>query len=126
VSIQLPAGKETALVTGLERSHRVEELRRLGVKFSKSEVPSSPCSIVELPTPGKPAQYVAGFGNFAAITAYNRSTFYASAVLDLAKAIRSARDQQLLVDEHNPTKASERRSRAQGAESKTDGGRQAG
>ena len=32
-----------------------------------------------------------GFGNFEAITRYNRSTFYASAVLDLAAAIRAGR-----------------------------------
>lgn len=105
VSVKLPAGQESALVTGLERSHTVEDLRQLGVKFAKGATPSGACSIVELPTPGKAAKYVAGFGNFGAITAYNRSTFYASAVLDLAQAIRAARDQHLLVDERNPKPA---------------------
>jgi membrane-bound lytic murein transglycosylase B len=126
VSIKLPAGTQTALVTGLERSHRVEELRQRGVKFGDDEMPGSPCSIVELPTPGKPAKYVAGFGNFAAITAYNRSTFYASAVLELANAVRAARDQQLLVDDRNPTNPQTQRSRAHGAATKPDGVKQTG
>lgn len=99
VSITLPAGKERELVSGLERAHRVEELRKLGVRFSARDVPSGACSVIELPTPGKPAKYVAGFANFGAITSYNRSTFYASAVLELAKAIRAARDTNLLVDD---------------------------
>ena len=42
---------------------------------------------------GKPSKFMAGFGNFEAITRYNRSTFYATAVLDLANAIREARNQ---------------------------------
>ena len=90
-SVRLPAGSEADLITGLERSHRVPELREKGVKFAVAELPEGTCSVVELPTPGKPSRYVAGFGNFEAITRYNRSTFYASAVLDLADAIRAAR-----------------------------------
>jgi membrane-bound lytic murein transglycosylase B len=105
VSVKLPAGKEREFVTGLERSHQVADLRELGVKFGKGETPEGACSVIELPTPGKPAKYVAGFANFEAITSYNRSTFYASAVLDLAQAIRTARDQHLLVDDREPTSA---------------------
>lgn len=112
VSIKLPAGKERALVTGLERSHHVDSLRSAGVKFNGNDVPADACSIVELPTPGKPARYVAGFANFAAITAYNRSTFYATAVLDLAHAIRVARDQHLLVDDRDATSTPSQRPRA--------------
>jgi membrane-bound lytic murein transglycosylase B len=126
VSIKLPAGKESELVTGLERSHRVEELRKLGVKFSKVDLPSGACSVVELPTPGRPAKYVAGFGNFGAITAYNRSTFYASAVLDLAHAIRTARDQQLLVDDRDSVGEAARRARTRATEIATDDSKQTG
>lgn len=91
VPVQLPKGSAADLVTGLERSHEVMELKELGVKFSTKRLPKGACSVVELPTPGKPSKYVAGFGNFEAITRYNRSTFYATAVLDLANAIREAR-----------------------------------
>ena len=91
--VRLPSGRESHLVTGLERIHNVAELRAKGVKFSGSGLPDSVCSVIELPTPGKRSKYLAGFANFEAITRYNRSTFYASAVLDLADAIRTARTQ---------------------------------
>jgi membrane-bound lytic murein transglycosylase B len=65
------------------------------VKFVTSKLPEGTCSVVELPVPGKPSKYVAGFSNFEAVTRYNRSTFYASAVLDLADAIRVARTREM-------------------------------
>lgn len=91
VPVQLPKGSAADLVTGLERTHEVEALKEKGVRFSTRRLPEGVCSVVELPTPGKPSKYMAGFGNFEAITRYNRSTFYATAVLDLANAIREAR-----------------------------------
>lgn len=91
VRVQLPAGTAPDLVSGLKRAHTVSELKKKGVKFSGTRLPDGACSVVELPKPKAAASYVAGFGNFEAITRYNRSTFYASAVLDLAEAIRSAR-----------------------------------
>jgi membrane-bound lytic murein transglycosylase B len=94
VPLRLPAGNERHFVTGLERTHTVADLTQKGVSFKGTEVPQGACSVVELPTPGKPSKYVAGFANFAAVTSYNRSTFYATAVLDLADAIRSARGQR--------------------------------
>lgn len=96
VRVQLPSGREAELVSGLERNHDVASLREQGVKFSGVELPLGACSVVELPTPGKASRYLAGFGNFEAITRYNRSTFYAAAVLELAGAIRAARHQQLM------------------------------
>jgi membrane-bound lytic murein transglycosylase B len=91
VRVKLPAGNEADLVTGLERAHEVGELQDRGVKFSAAKLPEGLCSVVELPTPGKASKFVAGFGNFEAVTRYNRSTFYATAVLELADAIRAAR-----------------------------------
>ena len=91
IPVQLPKGSEAQLVTGLERAHEIESLQEQGVKFGTKRLPAGACSVVELPTPGKPSKFVAGFGNFEAITRYNRSTFYATAVLDLANAIREAR-----------------------------------
>ncbi|MBM3346286.1 MAG: lytic murein transglycosylase, partial [Betaproteobacteria bacterium] len=45
-------------------------------------------SLVELETPGQPALYWVGLQNFYALTRYNRSSFYAIAVLELAHALR--------------------------------------
>ena len=89
--VRLALGSEPDLVSGLQRVHDVSEVQIKGVVFSGGEPPSGPCSIFELPTPGKPSKFVAGFTNFEVVTRYNRSTFYASAVLELADALRKAR-----------------------------------
>jgi membrane-bound lytic murein transglycosylase B len=91
--VRLLPGSETELVSGLERVHDVLEVQGKGVVFSGSEPPNGPCSIFELPTPGKPSKFVAGFTNFEVVTRYNRSTFYASAVLELGDAIQKAHAQ---------------------------------
>jgi membrane-bound lytic murein transglycosylase B len=96
VRVQLPAGSELDLVSGLERVHDIALLRDRGVKFPSLALPQGTCSVIELPAPGKPSKYLAGFGNFEAITRYNRSTFYATAVLELADAIRAARTRRVL------------------------------
>ena len=88
--VRLALGSEPELVSGLQRVHDVSEVQIKGVVFSGRGPPSGPCSIFELPTPGKPSKFVAGFTNFEVVTRYNRSTFYASAVLELADALRKA------------------------------------
>jgi membrane-bound lytic murein transglycosylase B len=88
--VKLPAGRED-LVSGLKFTHTVADLKKKGVKFSTRQLPEGACSVIELPKPKAAPTYVVGFRNFEAITRYNRSTFYASAVLDLAEAVRSAR-----------------------------------
>lgn len=93
--VRLPAGSAKKLVTGLQRLHSVAELREQGVKFSRRGLPEGTCSVIELPAPGKPSRYLAGFTNFEAVTRYNRSTFYATAVLELADAILVARTRQI-------------------------------
>ena len=91
--VRLLPGSEVELVSGLERVHDIADVQQKGVIFNGAEPPAGPCSIFELPTPGMPSKFVAGFTNFEVITRYNRSTFYASAVLELAGAIRKAHEQ---------------------------------
>jgi membrane-bound lytic murein transglycosylase B len=90
--VRLAPGSEPDLVSGLERVHDVTEVQSKGVVFSGRDPPAVPCSIFELPTPGERSKFVAGFTNFEVVTRYNRSTFYASAVLELGQAIQKARD----------------------------------
>jgi membrane-bound lytic murein transglycosylase B len=91
VPVTIPAGSAGELVSGLQRVHTAAELKKKGVRFASARLPGDNCSIVELPRPWASSKYVAAFGNFEAITRYNRSTFYTSAMLDLAAAIRAAR-----------------------------------
>ena len=88
--VRLAPGTEAELVSGLERVHDVSDVQSKGVVFSGRDPPAGLVSIFELPTPGKPSKFVAGFTNFEVVTRYNRSTFYASAVLELGEAIRKA------------------------------------
>jgi membrane-bound lytic murein transglycosylase B len=88
--IRLVPGSEADLVSGLQRVHDVMDVQNRGVIFSGRDPPAGPCSIFELPTPGEASKFVAGFTNFEAVTRYNRSTFYASAVLELGHAIQQA------------------------------------
>jgi membrane-bound lytic murein transglycosylase B len=94
--VRLVPGSETVFVSGLDRIHDIADVQNRGVIFSGAEPPAGPCSIFELPTPGSPSTFFAGFTNFEVITRYNRSTFYASAVLELGAAIRKMHDQSRL------------------------------
>ena len=88
--VRLLPGSEAELVSGLDRIHDLLDVQGRGVVFSGREPPAGPISIFELPTPGMPSKFYAGFNNFEVVTRYNRSTFYASAVLELADALRKA------------------------------------
>jgi membrane-bound lytic murein transglycosylase B len=55
--------------------------------------PDKPAALIDLVTPDAPTQYRLGYQNFYVITRYNKSTFYASAVMDLALALEERRDE---------------------------------
>jgi membrane-bound lytic murein transglycosylase B len=47
--------------------------------------------LVDLQNGAAPTEYWLGANNFFAITQYNRSFFYAMSVIELGRAVRSAR-----------------------------------
>lgn len=55
---------------------------------SDAGTPQLPCALIDLPSPDAPTEYRLGFHNFYVLTRYNRSSFYATAVYDLARALR--------------------------------------
>jgi membrane-bound lytic murein transglycosylase B len=81
----------TLINGGVEPLYRAEELRELEVEFADTIEPDMPSVLIELATPDAPAEYLVGFWNFYVLTRYNRSSFYAAAVLELARAIKAAR-----------------------------------
>ena len=74
----------------LALTETVGSLRARGVKFETSLPANAPAMLVALKVAGG-TEYRVGFTNFYAITRYNRSHMYASAVSDLADAIGTAR-----------------------------------
>ncbi len=75
---------------GVDPLHRADELRELEVEFADTIEPDTPAVLIELATPGAPAEYLVGFWNFYVLTRYNRSSFYAAAVLELAQGVKAA------------------------------------
>jgi membrane-bound lytic murein transglycosylase B len=74
----------------LDLAETVRSLRDRGVKFSTELPAEAPAALVALPRAEGP-EYRIGFANYYAITRYNRSALYASAVNDLAAALGAGR-----------------------------------
>ena len=71
----------------VEAKHPVEELRKAGVEFPPA-VAEVRAALIELGTPEQPSDYRVGLRNFYVLTRYNRSSFYATAVHDLARELK--------------------------------------
>ena len=59
-------------------------------KLDLASEESTPVTIVDLPSPGRPTQYVLGLQNFYVLTRYNRSFFYALAVYELGQRVKAS------------------------------------
>lgn len=59
-----------------------------GVGADGTAIPDQPAALIDLVTPDGTTEYRLGYRNFYVITRYNRSSFYAAAVMDLAAALR--------------------------------------
>ena len=54
------------------------------------DFPNRPAALIDLVSPNAATEYRVGYGNFFVITRYNRSSFYAAAVMDLAAELRES------------------------------------
>jgi len=83
------AESRSALVAaGPEPNITLGDLRRYGVEARTSLPLDTSVALIELESPGAPTEYRLGLRNFYVLTRYNRSVLYASAVCDLADAIK--------------------------------------
>ncbi|HTH75395.1 MAG TPA: lytic murein transglycosylase B [Trinickia sp.] len=55
---------------------------------------STPVTVIDLPTPARPTEYMLGLQNFYALTRYNRSFFYALAVYELGERVKGRMDEE--------------------------------
>ena len=76
---------------GIKPLYRAEDLPAFGVSTTSELPPDMPCALVELETPGDASEFRIGLNNFYAVTRYNRSSFYAVSVLELAGELAAAR-----------------------------------
>jgi membrane-bound lytic murein transglycosylase B len=76
---------------GIEPKVPLSDLKRYGVETRTDLALDTPVALIELESPGAASEYRLGLRNFYAITRYNRSIMYASAVMDLAEAIKARR-----------------------------------
>lgn len=77
---------------GLEAKFTQDELRASGVQPGVQLPSDMHFGLVDLQNGTEPTEYWLGGQNFFAITKYNRSFFYAMSVIDLSRAVRSARN----------------------------------
>ena len=76
---------------GLQAKFRLDELKAAGVVPAVEPPADMLFGLVDLQNGGEPTEYWLGANNFFAITQYNRSFFYAMSVVDLGRAVRTAR-----------------------------------
>ena len=84
-------GWEMFIGQGLEAKFRLDELKAAGVSPTVEPPADMLFGLVDLQNGGEPTEYWLGANNFFAITQYNRSFFYAMSVIELGRAVRTAR-----------------------------------
>lgn len=87
VPARLMGPPDPALIeAGIRPSLKASELARQGVRSEASG--EATVALIDLVSPGRDTEYWLGYENFYVITRYNRSSFYAMSVFQLAEAIR--------------------------------------
>lgn len=78
----------TLIAAGIEPRLDPELLNQNGVTTFDGRPAAALATLVDLETPGAETEYWLGYRNFYVITRYNRSSFYAMSVFELAEALR--------------------------------------
>ena len=79
------------LKAGIEPKTPLAEMKRYGVETRTELALDTPVALIELESPEAATEYRLGLRNFYALTRYNRSVLYASAVYDLGQEIKAKR-----------------------------------
>ncbi len=86
------ADMDTLLAPDILPTFTTARFQQLGaVLEGPAQAHAGPLALVELQNGDAPNSYVAGTENFYTITRYNQSSYYAMAVIELARALREAR-----------------------------------
>ena len=94
VAAQVDGDPSTLLAAGIKPALTLDELRQQGIITDRADNGDRPAALIDLVSPDQPTEYWVGYDNFYVITRYNRSSFYAMAVFQLAEALREAQGVQ--------------------------------
>ena len=84
--------ERSLIEAGIQPTLKVADLAQQGITASAD--PQAMVTLVDLVSPGRATEYWLGFDNFYVITRYNRSSFYAMSVFQLAEEIRARMPRQ--------------------------------
>ncbi len=76
---------------GIRPQFTIAELAAYGISSNEPVSPDMPLALIDLPNGDAAPSYYLGAQNFFAITRYNRSSFYAMAVYELARRLAALR-----------------------------------
>lgn len=91
VSAETNRGWDMFIGQPLEAKFKLDEMKSAGVTPTVEPPANMQFGLVDLQNGDAPTEYWLGAPNFFAITQYNRSFFYAMSVIELGRAVRSAR-----------------------------------
>jgi len=90
--VEVESDPQVLLDEGIRPLRLPAEMATMGVRpASLTTAAEQPAALIDLVTPAAPTEYWLGYQNFFVITRYNRSSFYAMAVYQLAEALRAVR-----------------------------------
>ena len=89
-------GVQALIDQGIAPKHTQQQMALANVSIltvgaGDTAIPERPAALIDLATPGAATEHRLGYRNFYVITRYNRSSFYAAAVMDLATALRDSK-----------------------------------
>lgn len=90
-SLDAGANVEPPLSAGIEPQLSIADLRGYGVRSDTPIDPNLALALIDLPNGDEPTIYALGARNFYVVTRYNRSSFYAMSVIELAQTLRARR-----------------------------------
>jgi membrane-bound lytic murein transglycosylase B len=91
VRAMVPPGPAVLADGSVEPKYSVEELASHGIVPLVRTAAVEPSALIDLVSPNAPTEYWLGYNNFYVLTRYNRSSFYAMAVFQLAQTLRERR-----------------------------------
>lgn len=90
VPARVEGDPQALIAAGIKPAVSLQALAKQGVVATGDD--ERPAALIDLATPDRATEYWVGFENFYVLTRYNRSSFYAMSVFQLAQALREAHD----------------------------------